>query len=106
MSLTIDESAKVWAALREVIDPELGLDIVAMGLVYGVREEGDVVVIDITLTTPGCPVSESIPADAVGAVGQALEGSHPVDVEIVWDPPWTPDRMSPEAAAALGLKRG
>ena len=91
------------AVLRGVVDPELGLDIVDLGLVYDVRREADGVVVEMTLTTPGCPVSESLPAEA----GQALEEALgvPARIVVVWDPPWTPERIDPAAAAALGLRR-
>ncbi len=81
-------------ALRSVYDPELGMDVVALGLIYNVfvQDDGSVQV-DMTLTTPGCPVAESLPEDAAAAVSDALGGAE-VDVEVVWDPPWTPDRMS------------
>jgi metal-sulfur cluster biosynthetic enzyme len=91
-------------ALGCVYDPELGLDVVSLGLVYDVREEDGRVVVDMTLTTPGCPVSDMLPAEAgqavaaaVGPLGLASE------VRVVWDPPWTPERLSPEAAACLGF---
>lgn len=100
--MTEIESA-AWNALRNVYDPELAVDIVALGLVYGVREEGDEVVLEITLTTPGCPVAETIPADALAAVTEAVGSEMEVRVEIVWEPPWTPDRMEPDAAAKLGF---
>lgn len=94
-------------ALRGVYDPELGLDIVAMGLVYDVREEGERVVVDMTLTTPGCPVSESLPDEAWSAAIDALGpgGFAAVEVNVVWDPPWTPERLSDEARVSLGSGR-
>ncbi|HLF41022.1 MAG TPA: metal-sulfur cluster assembly factor [Acidimicrobiia bacterium] len=90
-------------ALHEVVDPELGLDIVDLGLVYDVRTEDGDLVVEMTLTTPGCPVSESLPAEAQAAIARAVRV--PVRVEVVWDPPWTPERIAPEAARALGLRR-
>src|SRR3546814_19092359 len=86
------------------MDPELGLDIVAMGLVYDIREEGGRVVVDMTLTTPGCPVSETLPTQAWEAAGDALgpAGFAAVDVNLVWDPPWPPERLTAEAADTLG----
>jgi metal-sulfur cluster biosynthetic enzyme len=81
------------AALTDVWDPELALDIVTLGLVYDVRVDGDRVEIDMTLTTPGCPVSEQLPAQAQAAAAAALPECE-VAVRVVWDPPWTPDRMS------------
>ncbi|MGH9133440.1 MAG: metal-sulfur cluster assembly factor [Ilumatobacteraceae bacterium] len=91
-------------ALRTVWDPELGLDVVALGLIYDVRCTGDHIVVDMTLTTPGCPVSEQLPVEAAAAVARALPG-HRVDVNTVWDPPWTPARLSPDAMSQLGFAR-
>ena len=84
--------------------PELGLDIVALGLVYDVRVVGDRVEIDMTLTTPGCPVSEQLPGEAERAVRAALPDAD-VMLEVVWDPPWTPERLSPVALEQLGFTR-
>ena len=83
--------AATWEALSHVYDPEIGLDIVSMGLVYDVRDEDGTVVVEMTLTTPGCPVSDSLPAMAKFAVQQ--EAGSPVDLRVVWDPPWTPAMM-------------
>lgn len=93
-----------WNALSGVYDPELYLDIVSLGLVYDVREENGVIVVEMTLTTPGCPVSESLPELAKAAVQQAAGDSVPVDVRVVWEPPWSPAMMDDSAAAALGLR--
>jgi metal-sulfur cluster biosynthetic enzyme len=94
--------AAVIDALRGVIDPEIGLDVVSLGLVYGVTfdADGDATV-RMTMTTPACPLGEVIAEDAVNAA-RAVDGVGEVRVELVWDPPWTPDRMSPEAQRALG----
>jgi metal-sulfur cluster biosynthetic enzyme len=89
-------------ALGDVWDPELGLDVVSLGLVYDVRVDGDRVEIDMTLTTPGCPVSEQLPAEATAAVERALPGAA-VTVNVVWDPPWTPERLTPVALERLGF---
>ncbi len=96
--------AAALAALGEVYDPELGLDVVALGLVYDVRVDGDEVEVDMTLTTPGCPVSEQLPGEAADAVRAALPGAR-VHLNVVWDPPWTPDRLSPVAMEQLGFTR-
>jgi metal-sulfur cluster biosynthetic enzyme len=85
-----------------VCDPELGTDLVSLGLVYGVREEGGVIVVTMTLTTPGCPASESLPAMARMAVERAIPAAE-VRVDLVWDPPWSPALITGEAAAALGF---
>lgn len=89
-------------ALRGVKDPELGFNIVDIGLVYdcAVSEEGDVKV-KMTLTSPGCPSGAEILQDA-RTVLEDLEGVRNVDVELVWEPYWTPDRMDPRVKAFLG----
>lgn len=92
-------------ALSNVYDPELALDIVSLGLVYDLRAEGNRVVIEMTLTTPGCPVSESLPDQAAAAAAEALGpgGAARIDLSVVWDPPWTPERLTGDAAARLGF---
>jgi metal-sulfur cluster biosynthetic enzyme len=93
-----------WSALRSVYDPELYLDVVSLGLVYDVREEDGTIVVEMTLTTPGCPASESLPEMARAAISQTVGSPTAVDVRIVWDPPWSPALMDAEAAAALGFR--
>lgn len=93
-----------WAALTTVFDPELCLDVVALGLVYDVRIEDSKVVVEMTLTTPGCPVSESLPEQARAAIIDATDGTVGVDVRVVWDPPWNPTLMDEAAASALGFR--
>lgn len=95
---------QVLGALGNVWDPELGLDVVSLGLVYDVRVDGDEVEIDMTLTTPGCPVSEQLPAEAEAAVRAAVPDAE-VRLQVVWDPPWTPERLSPAALERLGFAR-
>lgn len=92
------------AALGGVWDPELGLDVVSLGLVYDVRVSGDDVEVDMTLTTPGCPVSEQLPKEAEAAVQAAIPEAR-VTVNVVWDPPWTPERLTPVAVQRLGFIR-
>lgn len=82
-----------WAALATVIDPEIGVDIVTLGLVYDLRVEPDTVTVTFTLTTPGCPLSEYITDAVVGAVGQVSDGRR-VDARLVWDPPWGPHMIA------------
>ncbi|HEY5266525.1 MAG TPA: iron-sulfur cluster assembly protein [Acidimicrobiales bacterium] len=94
----------VWGALGTVHDPELYLDIVSLGLVYDVREEDGTVVVEMTLTTPGCPASETISEMTRAAVVDVVDSSTPVDVRIVWDPPWSPAMIDAEAAAAAGFR--
>ncbi|MHB8395109.1 MAG: metal-sulfur cluster assembly factor [Candidatus Dormibacteria bacterium] len=91
-------------ALREVIDPELGLDIVSLGLIYGVdvKEDGDTNV-RMTLTSPYCPLGPMIESQ-VHAATQFLPGIKDVTVELIWDPPWDPHTMaSDEVKLELGL---
>ncbi|MBL8579510.1 MAG: SUF system Fe-S cluster assembly protein [Mesorhizobium sp.] len=90
------------AALKTVYDPEIPADIYELGLVYKIDIEDDrMVKIQMTLTAPGCPVAGEMPGWVQNAVS-AVEGVSDVDVEMVFDPPWTPDRMSEEAQVAVG----
>ena len=84
--------ARVLESLASVVDPELGLSIVDLGLVYGVRIEGTGVAVTMTLTAPGCPLHEIMGEWARAAVA-AIPGVERVDVAITFDPPWTPARM-------------
>ncbi len=93
-----------WDALRGVYDPELHLDVVSLGLVYDVRAEGRVVVAEMTMTTPGCPVSEALSEIAREAIADSVGDAVSVDVRIVWDPPWSPAMVNEEAAAVLGFR--
>ncbi|HET9439736.1 MAG TPA: metal-sulfur cluster assembly factor [Longimicrobiales bacterium] len=85
-------SAEVHEALREVIDPEVGLDIVTMGLVYDVEVDAGHAIITHTLTTPGCPLERYI-TDAIRAVVYAQPGINQVTTRLVWEPRWTPAVM-------------
>ena len=98
---TIDE-ANIRETLRHVVDPELDCNIVDLGLVYGIALHGTKVTVTMTLTTPGCPMHESI-AWGVQSALLNLEGVEEVDVELVWDPPWTPARMSDYGRARTGV---
>lgn len=100
-SATSAQHARVMEALGGVLDPELGIDVVALGLVYGVEIHGGSVHIDLTMTTPACPLGEQIASDARERV-LALPGVDDVAVRLVWDPPWSPDRMSASTRQELG----
>jgi metal-sulfur cluster biosynthetic enzyme len=92
--------ADAWRALAGVVDPELGLDVVELGLVYDVALTGDDVSVRMTLTTAGCPLHDVI----VGGVERALRaaGAAAVDVEVVWDPPWDPEMIGAAGRRELG----
>jgi len=92
-------------ALRQVIDPEVGLNIVDLGLVYGIEIDGRAVHVRLTMTTPACPLSETIMADAERRVLAACPGTAAIDLELVWKPPWTSEMMSDRAKEAMGWRR-
>ena len=90
-------------ALKDIYDPEIPVNIYDLGLIYGVEvSEGSHVVITMTLTTPHCPVAESMPGEIEMRVG-SVPGVGTVDVNLVWDPPWDPQKMSDEAKLELGM---
>jgi metal-sulfur cluster biosynthetic enzyme len=91
----------VLEALKDVLDPELGINIVDLGLVYEVRIEGDTVHIEYTLTTMGCPIGPLIEQQMEGLLSR-VPGVSNVEAEMVLRPPWSPEMMSEEAKAALG----
>ena len=91
----------VTEALTNVIDPELGLDFVELGLVYGVNIDGGKVEITFTLTTPACPIGPQVSEQMQEFVGELPEVEEVV-TSMVFTPPWTPDRMSEDAKFALG----
>jgi metal-sulfur cluster biosynthetic enzyme len=88
-------------ALTNVIDPELGLDFVELGLVYEIEVEGDEVYITFTLTSPGCPIGPQVTEQMEEFVGE-LDGVSKVYPKMVFTPPWSPEAMSEEAKFALG----
>lgn len=96
------EPEVVREALKEVIDPELGINIVDLGLIYDVRVDRGEVEVELTLTTPGCPLAPVIDQMVKEKVG-AVVGVTEVTVDLVWDPPWTTDMINPEMRAELGL---
>jgi metal-sulfur cluster biosynthetic enzyme len=92
----------VFEALRAVEDPELGMDIVELGLLYDVEVEGPRVKVIHTLTSMGCPVGPMI-QENVDQIVRAMPDVEDVDVELTWDPPWTPEKMSDDAKFILGF---
>jgi|TARA_B110000211_G_C13926929_1_gene485412 FeS assembly SUF system protein len=101
---TMPTSAEVIAALKTIFDPEIPVDIYELGLIYEVKidSERKRVDIDMTLTSPNCPVAESLPRDVEDKV-MTLEGVEVATVEVVFEPPWTKDMISEEARLELGF---
>ncbi len=93
---------EVVEALRQVEDPELGMDIVELGLFYGAEVEGEDVKVTYTLTSMGCPAGAMIQED-IERVVREIPGVADVQSELTFDPPWTPDRMSDDAKFILGF---
>lgn len=107
MSFSVSENRlddAVHSALSRVEDPELGLDIVSLGLVYAVERDGDHVRVVHTLTSMGCPLGPVIERD-IGEALTSVDGIASFDVELVFEPPWTPEMMSDDAKFLLGMYR-
>ena len=94
---------EVVEALRQVEDPELGMDIVELGLLYDVEVEGPKVKVIHSLTSMGCPVGPMIQEEMHAVVAALSPDVEDVEIELTWDPPWTPDRMSEDAKFILGV---
>ena len=93
---------KIIEEIRKIYDPELPVNIYELGLIYDISVEGRKAKIKMTLTTPNCPVAESLPKE-VKAGAMQVEGIDDVDLQLVWDPPWTKDMMSDAAKLELNL---
>jgi FeS assembly SUF system protein len=99
--MAIEEKA-LWDALREVFDPEIPVNVVELGLIYRLEvKEGNQVEVDMTLTAPGCPVAPQIMAEAKDKLF-GVPGVEKVDINLVWQPLWSPDMMSDAAKDELG----
>lgn len=99
-SMPDDEAVR--EALRQVDDPEAGMNIVDLGLVYGVEVGADAVHIDLTMTTAACPMTDMITDQARGVVAAMVPQGTAIDIRLVWDPPWTPDKMTGVAKEHFG----
>ena len=99
--MTKMQKTQVMGRLKTVMDPELHIDIVSLGLIYDVKVIGKKIKVTMTLTTPGCPLAPEIDR----LVREALKplGEYEIDLELVWEPAWTKDRMSEEAKLQLGM---
>ena len=92
----------VMKVLRQCYDPEIGINIVDLGLIYDVKVDRDKVHIKMTLTTPGCPMHSLMTQDVHNKI-KSIKGVKDVNIELVWEPPWSPERMSKEVRKKLGL---
>jgi metal-sulfur cluster biosynthetic enzyme len=96
-----DETALL-DALRGVVDPELMINIVDLGLVYGIEQEGETVKVEMTLTSPACPAGPQIVQQSKMAL-EKIDGVKAAEIKLVLSPPWSPDRMTDEARDQLGI---
>ena len=92
----------VRAALKTVEDPEAGMDIVDLGLVYAIEAGEERIRVEMTMTSPACPAAPYLVDEATAAIRAVAPAGAEVQVELVWEPPWTPDRMSDEAKTRFG----
>ncbi|MGC9530054.1 MAG: metal-sulfur cluster assembly factor [Candidatus Bipolaricaulaceae bacterium] len=98
----IPSEAEIRQVLREkVVDPEVGMNVVDLGLIYAVQVEGDRVSVDMTLTSPGCPLAGDLASQVEEVLREAFP-DHEVEVSLVWEPRWSPEMMSEEARRSFG----
>lgn len=95
---------EVLRVMRNVIDPELGINVVDLGLVYGTEIDGGSIRISMTMTTPACPMHAAITQEMQELLMDELEDVEDVKVDLVWDPPWSPAMMSEQAKEQLGFR--
>ena len=98
----MDVKNKIIEEIKKIYDPELPVNIYELGLIYDIKVDGSKAEIKMTLTTPNCPVAESLPKEVKEGAMQ-VEGIEDVDLELVWDPPWNKDMMSDAAKLELNL---
>lgn len=96
---------EVYEALRGVIDPEIGENIVDLGLVYGAKASANAVSVRMTMTSQACPMGEMLLDDVYAVLTRALGEETEIEIHLVWDPPWNPDMISDEAKRRLGWER-
>jgi metal-sulfur cluster biosynthetic enzyme len=97
---------EVLESLRNVIDPEMGVNIVDLGLVYHIEVNEDRVRVSMTMTSPVCPLGPYLMEKAEAVIRGRMPGIQAVEVHLIWDPPWSPDRMSSQAKHQLGWESG
>jgi len=98
----LDLKEKIIAEIRKIYDPEIPVNIYELGLIYDIKVENVTAKVKMTLTTPNCPVAESLPKEVKDSIMQ-VEGIEKVDLDLVWDPPWNKDMMSEAAKLELNL---
>jgi FeS assembly SUF system protein len=99
----VELKERIISALKEIYDPEIPVNIYDLGLIYRIDiDENAIVHLDMTLTAPGCPVAQTFPIQVADAI-RAVSGVEDVELEMVWDPPWSVERMTEEAKVALGF---
>ena len=98
----MDLKKKIIEEVRKIYDPELPVNIYELGLIYDIKVETNTAKVKMTLTSPNCPVAESLPKEVKDSIMQ-VEGIEKVDLELVWDPPWNKDMMSDAAKLELNL---
>mgnify|MGYP006091156561 CR=1 FL=1 len=98
-----DLKEKIIEEIRKIYDPEIPVNIYELGLIYDIKvENNDTAKVKMTLTSPNCPVAESLPKEVEGSIMQ-VDGIEKVDLDLVWDPPWNKDMMSESAKLELNL---
>ena len=102
-SLSVDDDA-VREALRSVDDPEAGMNIVDLGLIYGIAVAPGKVAVEMTMTTQACPMTDMIVEQSRAAIAGVVPPGTEIDLQLVWDPPWTPEKMSGMAREFFGWK--
>lgn len=100
--VSVEERAR--EVLAEILDPELGINLVDLGLVYGVKADGNRLHIAMTMTTPACPLGAYMQETVTSAMRSEIPELESVEVEVVWEPAWSPDRMSDAAKRQLGWR--
>jgi len=98
------DTDEILAAVRHVVDPEIGINVVDLGLVYEVRRQDDHVSVVMTMTAAACPLGEALTEQVKAAIQQYVHGVTSISVDLVWEPAWKPSMMSPSARERLGWK--
>lgn len=101
MSTALD-TEQIRSALRKVVDPEVGANIVDLGLIYRIELDSNKLLIEMTMTSPACPMGDMIIEDAYAELGRILPADFQPEIRLVWEPPWAPSMMSEKCRLSLG----